>query len=102
MPDRSKSAKSGRRSLLRVIFSRTAFITLLLLLNFYYLFSVLFGLFKFVPVLFGSVVVLTAVMELVILNSGTELTQQNIGLTKESVMYVEIQSFFVKMTNLKQ
>ena len=69
MLEAEKVAKNGRRSLLRVLFSRTMFITLLLILNFLYLFSVIFDLFQYVPVLFGSMVVITAVMELMILNS---------------------------------
>ena len=69
MLEAEKVAKNGRRSLLRVLFSRTMFITLLLLLNFLYLFSVIFDLFRYVPVLFGSMVVITAVIELMILNS---------------------------------
>ena len=69
MPKTGKTIASGRRSLLRALFSRTMFITLLLILNFLYLFSVIFDLFQYVPVLFGSMVVITAVMELMILNS---------------------------------
>ena len=53
----------------RILFSRTMLITVLLLLNFLYLFSIIFDLFKVVPILFGSMVVFTALMELIILNS---------------------------------
>ncbi len=69
MSETGKTAKCGRRSLLRILFSRTMLITCLLLLNFLYLFSVLLDLFQYVPILFGSMVAITAVMELVILNS---------------------------------
>ena len=62
--------KNGKRGLLRIVFSRTMLITALLIINFLYLFSVLFDLFKFVPILFGSMVIFTAAMELWILNSG--------------------------------
>ncbi len=65
--------KNGKRGLLRIIFSRTMLITLLLLLNFLYIFSIVFDLFQFVPVLFGSMVVFTAIMELVILNSHDDV-----------------------------
>ena len=68
MSETGKHMQNGRRSLLRILFSRTMLITCLLILNFLYLFSVIFDLFKFVPILFGSMVVFTAVMELVILN----------------------------------
>lgn len=69
MSEQHKLHKTGKRSLLRIIFSRTTFVTLLLILNFFYLFSVVFDLFKFVPLLFGSMVVFTGVIELLILNS---------------------------------
>ena len=62
--------KSSKRSLLRIVFSRTMLITVLLVINFLYLFSVIFDLFKFVPILFGSMVVFTAAVELWILNSS--------------------------------
>ena len=68
-----KTAKKGRRSLMRIIFSRAMLITLVLILNFLYLFSIVLDLFKFVPVLFGSMVVFTAVMELIILNSDHDV-----------------------------
>ena len=73
MSEAKNAVKKGKRSLLRIIFSRTMLITVLLALNFLYLFSVIFDLFKFVPTLFGSVVVFTAVMELVILNSHDDV-----------------------------
>jgi len=68
-----KTIHKGKRSLLRIVFSRTMLITLLLILNFLYLFSVIFDLFKYVPVLFGSMVVFTAVMELMVLNSPNDV-----------------------------
>ena len=73
MPQTGKTIHSGRRSLLRIVFSRTMLITLLLVINFFYIFSVLFSLFQAVPLLFGSVVVFTAIMELVILNSPNDV-----------------------------
>ena len=73
MPETGKHIQNGRRSLLRVLFSRTMLITLLLIINFFYIFSVLFSLFQAVPILFGSVVVFTAIMELVILNSPNDV-----------------------------
>ena len=65
--------KKGRRSLMRIVFSRTMLITLLLILNFLYLFSVIFDLFQIVPVLLGSMVVFTAAVEFWILNSRDDV-----------------------------
>ena len=65
--------KGRKRGLLQIVFSRTMLVTVLLLLNFLYLFSVIFDLFRFVPILFGSMVVFTAVMELVILNDPNDV-----------------------------
>ena len=73
MSEVKNTVKKGKRSLLRIVFSRTMLITVLLLLNFLYLFSVIFDLFRFVPILFGSMVAFTAVMELIILNSEDDV-----------------------------
>lgn len=64
--------RKGKRGLLRIVFSRTMLITLLLLLNFLYLFSIIFDVFQMVPILLGSIVAFTAAMELVVLNSSDE------------------------------
>ena len=72
MSDVKKPAGSGKRGLLRIVFSRTMLITVLLAANFLYLFSIIFDLFQFVPVLFGSMVVFTALVELWILNSSDD------------------------------
>jgi cardiolipin synthase len=74
MPETKNTAvKVGKRSLLRIVFSRTMLITILLLLNLFYLFSICFDLFRFVPLLFGSIVAFTAVMELIVLNSRDDV-----------------------------
>ena len=73
MTETGKPVKKGRRSLLRIVFSRTMFITIVLVLNFFYLFSVIFNLFPFVPYLFSSMIIFTAIMELVILNSDDDV-----------------------------
>ena len=65
----SKST-TGKRSLLKVIFGRTMLITLLLVLNFLFVFSILLDLFESVPLLFGSMVVFTGIVELWILNGS--------------------------------
>ena len=73
MTESPKHCHSGKGKLLRIIFSRTMVITFLLLLNFLYLFSILFDLFRFVPVLFGSVTIFTAILEWIILNSHDDV-----------------------------
>lgn len=73
MSDVKKPAGSGKRGLLRIVFSRTMLITVLLAVNFLYLFSVLLDLFQVVPILFGSMFAFTAVMELIILNSRNDV-----------------------------
>lgn len=73
MPDQNSPVQKSKRGLLRFIFSRTMLITLLLLFNFALMFFVLFELLQNLPVLFGSVVAFTAVMELVILNSREDV-----------------------------
>ena len=69
MPDQNSPVQKSKRGLLRLIFSRTMLITLLLLFNFALMFFFLFELLQGLPLLFGSIVVFTAVMELIILNS---------------------------------
>ena len=73
MPRHGNKPGKGIGGLLQIVFSRTMLITVLLILNFLYLFSVIFDLFKFVPVLFGSMVVFTALVELWILNSSDDV-----------------------------
>ena len=65
--------RKGKRGLLRIIFSRTMLITVLLILNFLYLLTILLDLFQFVPILFGSMVVFTAIVELQIINSRDDV-----------------------------
>ena len=62
--------QKGKRSLLRIIFGRSTLIILMLLLNFFLVFSFLLGLFENLPAFFGSTVVFTAVMLIYVLNSG--------------------------------
>ena len=59
----------SRRSLLNLIFSRTSLILLLLLFNFFLLFSFLLGFFEGLPAYLGSMVVFTAVVLIYILNT---------------------------------
>ena len=61
-------------SLFRIVFSRTMIIVVLLLVNFLLVFSFIFDLFQGLPILFGSMVVFTAVMELFVLNTREDPT----------------------------
>ena len=67
-PNQKHTMDKSRRSLLKVLFSRTMIIASLLILNFALVFSFVFDLIQGLPVLFGSLVAFTAVMELIILN----------------------------------
>ena len=64
-----KLLKQSRRGLLHILFSRTIIITILLLVNFFLLFSLLFQLFEGIFVIFGSMAAATAVMMIIILNT---------------------------------
>ena len=70
MENQGSSAKKSRRGLLRIVFSRTMLITLVLIVNFLLLYGFLFDLIQGLPILFGSMVVFTAVMELLVLNGS--------------------------------
>lgn len=78
MPDRirkkteQKLLKQSKRGLFHVIFSRTVIIMLLLLLNFFLLFSLLFELFEGITLVFGGMVAITAVMLIFILNTDDD------------------------------
>ena len=65
----NKMIKEGKKGITHVIFGRTLVIIVLLLVQFYILFSFLFSLTQFVPVIFGGTLAFTAVMLLIILNS---------------------------------
>ena len=78
MPDRirkiteQKLLKQSKRGLLHIIFSRTVITVLLLLLNFFLLFSLLFELFEGITLVFGGMVAVTAVMLIFILNTDDD------------------------------
>ncbi len=67
-----KLLRQSKRSLLHIIFSRTVITVLLLLLNFFLVFSFLFELFEGITLLFGGLAVATAVTHIVILNSDDD------------------------------
>lgn len=73
MPDQNSPVQKSKRGLLRFIFSRTMLITLLLLFNFALIFFLIFELLQGLPLLFGSMVIFTALMELIILNSREDI-----------------------------
>lgn len=64
--------RQSKRSLFRIIFSRTVITILLLLLNFFLLFSLLFELFEGITLVFGGMVALTAVMLIFVLNTDDD------------------------------
>ena len=67
--EESKILKQGKEKIFSIIFSRTMLVILLLLFNFFLLFSFLLGLFEGIPVFMGSMVAFTAVMLVRILNT---------------------------------
>ena len=62
--------KQSKKSLLGLIFSRTTIIVLLLLANFFLLFSFLLGLLEGLPAYLGSMVVFTALVLIYVLNTN--------------------------------
>lgn len=64
-----KLLHQSRRGLFHVVFSRTVIMLLVLMLNFFLVFSWLFELFAGVSLVFGGLAVVTAVMLIVILNT---------------------------------
>jgi cardiolipin synthase len=69
---KKKLLQQSRRGLLRIVFSRTVIAVLLLLLNGFLLFSLLFELFEGITLVFGGLSLATAVMLIVILNSDDD------------------------------
>lgn len=61
--------KKGKKGILRIVFSRTGFVTILLLINFFVLFAALFKLREFLPHIFGGTAVFTIAMVLYLFNS---------------------------------
>ena len=67
-----KILKQSKRGLFHIIFSRTIIMILMLLLNFFLLFSWLFQLFEGITLIFGGLAVVTAVMLIFILNTDDD------------------------------
>lgn len=72
--NQSRWLQKSLNNLFRIVFSRTMIIVLLLLVNFLLVFSFIFDLFQGLPILFGSMVVFTAIMELFVLNTREDPT----------------------------
>ena len=67
--EHQKLLKQSKKGLLGLIFSRTTIVILLLILNFFLLFSFLLGLLEGLPAYLGSMVVFTALVLLYVLNT---------------------------------
>ena len=68
-PQQNKYLQAGKNQILRIIFSRTTFILLALVLNFLIFFSILMPWMEKIPLLLGSMEVFTAAMLIHVLNS---------------------------------
>ena len=67
-----KLLQQSKHGVLHIIFSRTVITMLLLLLNFFLLFSFLFELFEGITLIFGGLAVATAIMQIIILNTDDD------------------------------
>lgn len=67
-----KLLQQSRRGLIHIVFSRTAITVVLLLLNFFLVFSFLFELFEGITLIFGGLAAVTAIMLITILNSDDD------------------------------
>lgn len=72
--EESKILKKGKEKIFSIIFSRSTFVVLLLLFNFFLLFSFLLGLWEGIPVFMGSMVAFTAMMLVRVLNTDDNPT----------------------------
>ena len=72
--DENKLLQQGKRGILHIIFSRTMLIILMLLFNFYLVFSLMFGFLQDLPLLLGSLEIFTAVMLIYVLNTEDTLS----------------------------
>lgn len=66
----NKFVKQSKRGIINVVFGRTMIIMLLLLLQFLFLFYLMFSVEQYVPYFFGSVTIFTAVMLIFVLNTN--------------------------------
>ena len=67
-----KLLQQSKRGLLHIVFSRTAITILLLLFNFFLVFSFLFELFVGITLIYGGLAAATAIMMIIILNSDDD------------------------------
>lgn len=68
----SKIPNQSKRGIVHIIFSRTVVTTIVLLLNFFLVFSFLFELFEGITLVFGGLAVATAITQIIILNSDDD------------------------------
>ena len=64
----------SKRGILQVVFGRTMIIIVLLALQFFILFGLMFSFEKYIPYFFGSVTIFSAIMLLFVLNTETDPT----------------------------
>ncbi len=69
MKIQNKLVKQSKRGIIHFIFGRTMIVFLLLLLQFLFLFNLMFSAEQYVPYFFGSITVFTAVMLIFVLNT---------------------------------
>ena len=67
-----KLLQQSKRNLFHIVFSRTAITIILLLLNFFLVFSFLFELFEGITLIFGGLAAVTAMMMIIILNTDDD------------------------------
>ena len=78
MPDRvrknteDKLLQQSKRGLFHIVFGRSIITLLMLMLNFFLLFSLLFELFEGITLVFGGLAIVTAVMLIVVLNTDDD------------------------------
>lgn len=72
--NRSAAVRKSKRGLLKMVFSRTMVITVLLAANFILAFALAFRVVQGLPIALGSVLLFTAVMELIVLNGRGDAT----------------------------
>lgn len=68
--DIGENLKKGKRGILQVIFGRTMIILLLLLIQFLFMFYLMFSAGRYIPYIFGSITAFTVIMLLIVLNTN--------------------------------
>ena len=84
--------ETGRRGIIRAVFSRMGLVILLLLVQVAILFSMFYWFEEFLPHILGGTVIFTVTMVGVLLNSSTDPTAKNTWLIVMAVMPVLLNS----------